>query len=48
MEKLDNDEVLEEGITDEQFNKILKMIVSIIEKCETKEEAINKIKEINR
>lgn len=35
-----------DGMTNEQFNKVLMMIITIIEQAETKEEAIKKIKEL--
>jgi len=35
---------MEQGMTNEQFKKVLKMIITIIEDSESKDEAINKIK----
>ncbi|MFK8243897.1 MULTISPECIES: hypothetical protein [unclassified Facklamia] len=37
---------MEELMTNEQFNKVLQMIIMIIESSKTKEEAIEKIKEL--
>lgn len=37
---------MEEGMTNEQFNKVLKMIIQIIKDSESKEEAIKKIEDI--
>lgn len=35
-----------EGMTNEQFQAVLKMIIQIIESSKTKEEAIEKIKDL--
>ena len=35
------------GMTDEQFAMVFKLIVTLIEQCETKEEAIEKIKQLD-
>jgi len=35
---------MENGMTDTQFKTVLKMIITIIEKAETKEEAVKEIK----
>lgn len=37
---------MEEGMTNDQFNKVLKMIIQIIKDSESKEEAIKKIEDI--
>ena len=37
---------MENGMTNEQFNKVLKMIIQIIEDSKTKEEAVEKIKNL--
>ena len=36
----------EQGMTNEQFKQVLKMIIQIIEDSETKEQAIEKIKNL--
>lgn len=35
---------MELGMTNEQFKKVLQMIITIIEDSESKDEAVNKIK----
>ncbi len=35
---------MEQGMTNEQFKKVLKMIITIIEDSESKDEAVEKIK----
>lgn len=35
-----------EGVTDEQFNEILKAIIIIIEQSESKEEALKELEEL--
>ena len=35
-----------EGLTNEQFKTVLEMIIKIIEKAETKEEAVREIKDL--
>lgn len=35
-----------DGMTDKQFEKVLKMIIQIIEDSESKEEALEKVKEL--
>ena len=37
---------MENGMTNEQFTKVLKMIIQIIEDSKTKEEAVEKIKNL--
>jgi hypothetical protein len=37
---------MEEGMTDKQFNKVLKMILLILEGCKDIEEAKEKIKDL--
>ena len=37
---------MEQGMTNEQFKKVLKMIITIIEDSESKDEAVEKIKAI--
>ena len=37
---------MEEGMTNDQFNKVLKMIIQIIKDSDSKEEAIKKIEDI--
>lgn len=37
---------MEERMTNDQFNKVLKMIIQIIKDSESKEEAIKKIEDI--
>lgn len=37
---------MDENMTNEQFDKVLKMIIQIIKDSDTKEEAIKKIEEI--
>ena len=37
---------MEEGMTNDQFNKVLKMIIQIVKDSESKEEAIKKIEDI--
>ena len=37
---------MEEGMTNEQMNKILEMIITIIENCESVEEAVEKLRKI--
>ena len=39
---------MEEGMTDFQFKKLLEMILMILEGSETKEEAIEKVKQNSR
>ncbi|MEB3428885.1 hypothetical protein VLK81_09555 [Citroniella saccharovorans] len=36
----------DKGMTNEQFKIVLEMILAIIEKSETKEEAVNEIKKL--
>lgn len=36
----------EDGMTNEQFKKVLEMIILILEKSKTKEEAIEEIKKL--
>lgn len=35
-----------DGMTDKQFEKVLKMIIQIIEDSESKEDALEKVKEL--
>lgn len=37
---------MEKGMTNDQFNKVLKMIIQIIKDSDSKEEAIKKIEDI--
>ena len=39
---------MEEGMTNEQMNKILEMVIAIISKCDSIEEALEEIRKIQQ
>ena len=43
---MNNEEINNEGMTDEQFNFVLKLIVQLIKGSESKEDAVKKIEEL--
>lgn len=43
---MNNEEMNNEGMTDEQFNFVLKLIVQLIKGSESKEDAVKKIEEL--
>lgn len=45
---MNNEEMNNEGMTDEQFNFVLKLIVQLIKGSESKEDAVKKIEELTK
>lgn len=43
---MNNEGINNEGMTDEQFNFVLKLIVQLIKDSENKEDAVKKIEEL--
>lgn len=43
---MNNEGINNEGMTDEQFNFVLKLIVQLIKDSESKEDAVKKIEEL--
>ncbi len=43
---MNNEGINNEGMTDEQFNFVLKLIVQLIKGSESKEDAVKKIEEL--
>lgn len=45
---MNNEGINNEGMTDEQFNFVLKLIVQLIKDSESKEDAVKKIEELTK